>query len=173
MTSLNSKPEARPPRTKEQIQEGAKAIAYEAKMLFQISELWTCRVLVHPIFSELIIESFLVHFRNLREFLYPSNPSLCDIIASDFSPAAWGFVSSDWTETVPEERARIDERLSLPSYSRHHLTKRWPVQKMASAVLERLTQFLQTLPNEERSLFHYMSDRQFDRSASEHRSSGR
>jgi hypothetical protein len=163
MMSLKSKQGARSTRAKDQIHEGAKAIAYEAKMVFQISELWPCRVLVHPIFSELIIESFLVHYRNLREFLYPSDPSLCDIVASDFSPATWVFVSSDWTEMVPEERARIGERLSLRSYSRHHFAKRWPVSEMASAVLERFTQFLQTLPKEERSLFHYMSDHQFDR----------
>jgi len=109
----------------------------------------------HPVRHNMAIESFLLHFRNLRDFLYPSKHAWTkefyfdDVIANDFS-CDWLGVEDDWKECSVAERDRINKKLSHLSYSRPELHKKapegWPISEMSRSIQRSFAQFIANLP---------------------------
>lgn len=95
-------------------------------------------------------ECFLLHFRNVRDFLYPpreswTNPRYFDdVIAFDFC-TKWLAISDDWIECSPDERTRINKLLAHVSYSRPQLDHAWPVLKMLAAIRTEFCKFVSQL----------------------------
>jgi hypothetical protein len=112
------------------------------------------------------LESFLLHFRNLRAFLCPllqTDPQKepprvkpDDVIASDFlrESTARNVVSPD---PFLADKERIDKMLAHISYQRtRYITTGqdgWAVAKMLELMLEQFEVFLKPLPATERSWF--------------------
>src|SRR5258705_4608571 len=71
----------------------------------------------------LAIECFLLHFRNLRDFLYPPSEPWTgkkaedNVIAFDFCPQ-WKQLREDWAECSPNETDRLNKLLAHLTYSR-------------------------------------------------------
>lgn len=139
-------------RTSEDLQSGAVSIRYEFSMLNEIAKIWPRIGEFPPLFQNMAIESFLVHFRNVRDFLFSANPLNDDVVASDFNSKAWSIDSSGWTETVPHERDRINKQLSHVSYLRGYYDKQWPIPAMAGALARKFTEFLKILPKDKQDL---------------------
>jgi hypothetical protein len=155
----------RPKKGDQDLKKAAQAVVYEVKMLYQVAAIQPFLPLLSQVFMNMEVESFLVHFRNVRDFLYPTNTvkganptdrnyaqAQDTVIGFDFS-SEWNFDSSDWTEIVPKERDRINKQLSHISYSRSHLDKNWPVSMMAKAIHEKFGKFLNSLTDDRRKLF--------------------
>ncbi len=157
----------RPPRTDEDLRNAAGNIYYEVEMLCNVLALWLFLPLLNPAFRNMAIESFLVHFRNVRDFLYPTHGqrqpdskspdryavALDSVLAFDFNPSGWNFEITDWIEVAPDERNRINRMLSHVSYSRSSYAKEWPLQRMGEELTSRFIQFLKTLTPGRKDLF--------------------
>ncbi len=104
------------------------------------------------------VECFLVHFRNMREFLFPpteawnSRKRNDDVIAHDYQDS-WKHTISDWTECSADEKNRIDKLLAHISYSRRNLDHSWPIAKMTRAIFACLRQFISGLPGDRQEWF--------------------
>lgn len=96
-------------------------MAYEVDMFF-----FAVEVRRHPSFSSVLkvsatprrvnnvsIESFVVHFRNVIDFLYNDNPRPTDIVASDFYDSTiWESVRPRMTGTLDSARRRANKELA-------------------------------------------------------------
>jgi hypothetical protein len=108
--------------------------------------------------ANMALESFLLHFRNLRAFLCPSlqKPRRDDVIASDFlgSPKAEDQANP---KVLGRRKRKIDKLLAHISYSREGYVRRgaksWPGPRMLGDVRAALRQFLDRLPPERRDWF--------------------
>jgi hypothetical protein len=104
------------------------------------------------------LESFLLHFRNLRAFLCPSLqfPRRDDVIASDFLGARQ---AEDVARpgVLGRRKKKIDRLLAHISYSREGYVKRgakaWPAPSMLAEMQSALREFLERLPTERRGWF--------------------
>jgi hypothetical protein len=83
---------ARTSKTPAELEEAARHVGYEMRMLLfssQHLEGWYASpITVDEDDANMVLESFLLHFRNLRTFLCPSTQKLTspdDVIASDFT----------------------------------------------------------------------------------------
>jgi hypothetical protein len=129
-------------------------------MLLEAEKLWEQRkdIAGADALRNMAIECFLLHFRNLRNFFYPSRDAWTnsfyfdDQIAHDFW-SGWDAVEDDWSECSPDERNRLNKLLSHLSYSRRGLDHKWPIQEMSRAIRNALAQFLAALPDDRRTWF--------------------
>ena len=120
--------------------------------------------------QNMLVEAFLVHYRNLRDFLFPTldtlnmpagreqkNPkaqkaALDTVIANDFAPQ-WQHHSAEYVGLDKDERDRINRRIMHISYSRQHLDNAWNWLAMARLLCDQFTAFLEVVPPEGRSRF--------------------
>ena len=98
------------------------------------------------------LESFLVHYRNLKQFLNNKRPFDTDVAAEDYSdnrPCA------AVTETYPNEDARINQLLAHISYTRDDLGRgSWDkLDQMEEAILDAFERYIPTIKPEFRSQF--------------------
>jgi hypothetical protein len=109
------------------------------------------------------IETFLVHFRNLRDFFYPAervwkDPKWFDsAVAMDYSPS-WDRAASEWKQQSQDEQQRINKLLSHLPYSRASLEHGWPMKEMGKAVIATLSELVKTLPTQRRDWFKPIMD---------------
>jgi hypothetical protein len=134
------------------------ALLYETQMLnwaadrFEMTEVDSLET---AILHNMVIECFLIHFRNLRDFLYPDlklvQPD--DVLASDYD-SRWGKTHTDWKQCSASERERINKLLSHISYSRGKLDRSWLViPAMRQRLMESVAQFTRNLSPERRKWF--------------------
>ncbi len=132
------------------------ALFYEVWMLNESAKIWssTSPGAAH----NMAIESFLVHFRNLRDFFYPpfeawtDKRKTDDVIAFDYCDQ-WHAAAPDWRELAPCERDRINKLLAHISYSRTALGRDWPIREMLAAIRTSLSAFVTKLPTERQKWF--------------------
>jgi len=150
-------------RTPEELLEAAKHVTYEIKMLvFAADHLGhghSCPP-TKPSGNEkhMALESFLLHFRNLRAFLCPSLQCVYreDILAGDFyeSPRREDVVAP---ERLARDVERLNGMLAHLSYERRSYTAagpyNWKTTEMAAAAVEELRAFLATLPPDRAAWF--------------------
>lgn len=145
------------------LQDSAKHVSYEMEMLmFSASELggWHSSPMSKPAgnHENMALESFLLHFRNLRGFLCPKLQRTWpdDIVASKFLGNAEAVDVVD-RRNLSRDKERIDKMLAHLSHSREHFIEArkhgWPVAKMLLEMLEQLEIFLGMLSPEKRAWF--------------------
>jgi hypothetical protein len=152
--------EARLPQSDETLRFAAKHVSYEIGMLIAAG----MRV-PHGFSSpadddtaNMALESFLLHFRNLRAFLCPSlqNTVSDDVIASDFLNAPREADLAD-PKVLGREKEKIDKLLAHISYSREGYVrsgaKTWPAPRMLEEMRAALRQFVTQLPTEKQEWF--------------------
>jgi hypothetical protein len=154
---------ARTVRKDEDLQAAARHVNYEVKMLFYSASRiggWHASP-PEPAVSEeqhMALESFLLHYRNLRGFLCPNHQRLedTDIIGSDFTKQPDAQDLGDW-DKLRVDKDRIDEMLSHLTYLRdEHISKgnyRWEVEEMLVSMKGELKVFFDALPNSARAWF--------------------
>jgi hypothetical protein len=149
----------RPLRSEEELQKAARFLGYEVQQLCLSAVAFLNQTFFgHPI-NNATLESFLVHYRNVRDFLYPNGPRDDDIIGVDFlpDPSQWPFTLGDWKEVADLEKERLDRALAHLSYSRivyeEENKKGWPVKEMAVATIRLVKSYLGKVPAQRRGYF--------------------
>ena len=144
-------------RVSAELEGAAGHVRYEVEMLIGSADsLLYRRALsgVPPgIFLNMALESFLLHYRNLRAFLCPSlQPSSGDdILAADFLGTRSASDFSD-AKTFSVDQQRINRMLAHISYGRDEYLNadnhRWDIKSMSLAILSEFQRFLAVLPPE-------------------------
>lgn len=150
-------------RTTKELQKAAEQVSYEIDMLGFSAEHLSGRYsspMTYPVDNEknMALESFLLHFRNLRAFLCPSlqHCTADDVLASDFLGMYDGSDVGDRGKlTVDKER--LDKMLAHVSYSRLDFIEAgndwWDSSVMLILMLSELQKFLVCLPEQQRAWF--------------------
>lgn len=139
---------ARKPRTDSDLRAASDALAYEAEMLmFATHQISTG---LDPLTNNMATESFLLHFRNLRDFLYPHMPERDDIIADDFfdPPNQW---NAPQPHFLSQQRWATNLKLGHLSYERiesRYKDKNWQLGKMFVLIWHDFETFVTTAPKD-------------------------
>jgi hypothetical protein len=145
-------------RKEEDLRQAARHVSYEIAMLVYSADhlsAWQSSP-PSPTGNEanMALESFLLHFRNLRAFLCPSLQacSADDVVASDFLGNDSPTDLSDRARLGVDKR-RLDKLLAHLSYSRRDYIETgdyaWNIAGMLIAMLAELQRFLALLPPEQ------------------------
>jgi len=155
MTAMNPTTK-RPPRTQGELRKAADHVNYEIATLVYAGE----KLAARPAGSDgdIALESFLLHFRNLRAFLCPTKQRLGndDVIASDFLNEGKGRDLGDWT-FLQEHKGKLDKMLAHITYARAvYITSsqnQWDFGGMQELMLTELEYFFSMLPTNVRTWF--------------------
>ena len=155
MTAMNPTTK-RPPRTQGELRKAADHVNYEIATLVYAGE----KLAARPAGSDgdIALESFLLHFRNLRAFLCPTKQRLGDddVIASDFLNERKGRDLGDWT-FLQEHKGKLDKMLAHITYARAvYITSsqnQWDFGGMQELMLTELEYFFSMLPANVRTWF--------------------
>jgi hypothetical protein len=148
-------------RTTEELRKAAVHVSYEIDMLgFSAEHLggWHSSPMTNPVGNEknMALESFLLHFRNLRAFLCPSSQRDDDVLASDFIGMYDGSDVAD-RDKLNVDKERLDKMLAHVSYSRPDYIEAgdhgWDSSVMLILILSELRKFLVRLPEQQRPWF--------------------
>jgi hypothetical protein len=135
-------------------------LSYEVKMLRELADALQGNGVGPRTMRNALLESFLIHYRNLYDFFYPDFPSRRrlpgDICAGDYLHD-----SKRWRKRRPETDAKLRENRERVNSLLAHLTLRrlkyknrsWQDRKMAAVIEELLQEFLRELPRERRAWF--------------------
>ena len=154
---------ARRTRTTEELRKAAGHVSYEIEMLgFSAEHVggWHSSPMTTPVGNEknMALESFLLHFRNLRAFLCPSLQRLTDddVLASDFLGMYDGSDVGD-RDKLKVDKERLDKMLAHVSYSRPDYIEAgdhgWDSSAMLILMLAQLEKSLARLSKEQRAWF--------------------
>jgi hypothetical protein len=108
--------------------------------------------------KNVMLEAFLLHYRNLRAFLCPSIQAHSDddIVASDFLGIGEASDVADATK-LKADKTKIDGMLAHLTYRRAEYIRRgvggWDVAGMTVTLLEQLERFLEQLPDNLKAWF--------------------
>jgi len=105
-----------------------------------------------------LIESFLLHTRNLRDFLHQKQGrDDTDALAVDFfdDPSSWLDKRPEPAEAIRNNRERMNRALAHLSYSRleYESSKTWAVSEMRQGIEDAFSAFLKALPEERAAWF--------------------
>jgi hypothetical protein len=153
---MPKKPQARTVRLDHELEGAAHHVRYEIAMfLYAASRLSSyCASPPSPSAEaqNSTLESFLLHFRNVRAFLCPSLQPLHsdDVIASDFLRQP---IVADIGDPVKldTDHKRLDRMLSHLSYERAKYIAAgdlgWNIRQLTTIVLEELSKFVDAIPS--------------------------
>jgi hypothetical protein len=134
-------------------------ISYEIKMLRELSAALQGKGVGPRTMNNALLESFLIHYRNLYDFFYPENKRrlALDVAATDYLPGRHRWRNSrpkaDMKKVV-ENRERVNCLLAHLTLRRlKYKNRSWPDKKMASAMEKMIEAFVHALPQARRSWF--------------------
>ena len=136
--------------TSSDLHKAADHIGYEVIMLVATRHRLTNLPCVDPDVANAILESFLIHARNLTEFLWFPNKRKDDIRACDYFPAKiWERTRSELTDDVNTVQNEIAKHIA-------HLTKKrfsdayagWDTGIIEGSIKECFDVFLRSVPPE-------------------------
>ncbi len=126
-------------------QYSAEHVRYEIDMFFECVELrtrpgFTTQALAqlgnHQLVNSALIESFVVHLRNLIDFLYLESPGKTDVVAKDFiATGVWESIRPVETESLKRAKERANKEISHLTSKRiadTHGNKDWDFVGLAS-----------------------------------------
>lgn len=134
-------------------------ISYEIKMMRELAEGLQGRGVGPRTMRNALLESFLIHYRNLFDFFYPENKRRLpfDIAASDYLPdrKRWRHSRPDVDmKQVAENRERVNCLLAHLSLRRlKYRNRSWPDKKMTRNVEALLDEFFSELPKKRKPWF--------------------
>jgi len=135
-------------------------IAFEVKMLREMASALRGGPVSPKALRNALVETFLVHYRNLYDFLFPDYPRRTrlrdDVDAGDYvpDPKQWRNHRPEWLRHYAEHRARMNTQLAHLSYKRlRYDTRSWPDQKMAHRIEAAWLDFIAQLPSERKRWF--------------------
>ena len=104
-----------------------------------------------------LLEAFLLHVRNLRDFLYDDQPTQDDVVAAHFfdRPDEWRRNRPPLGEYVKSIRKRLNKALAHISYARldYRKDKKWSIGRIKRELDAAWEAFIEGLPREKRPWF--------------------
>lgn len=147
-------PARRPPRDPKALRAMARHhVVYEINMLMEMARGLRGERVSPAALQNALLESFLIHYRNLRDFFYPE---LClgdrrdAASARDFvtNLARWRRRKGDWQDATGDERQRLNRQIAHLSWSRLKYSPRtWPTIRMTRRMAHLIRMFLEELPS--------------------------
>jgi hypothetical protein len=135
-------------------------LSYEVKMLRELADALRGNGVGPRTMRNALLESFLIHYRNLYDFFYPDFPGRKrlphDICALDYlqNQKRWRKKRPDADPKLLENRERVNVLLAHLTLRRlRYNTRSWHDKKMAGLIEELLQEFLRELPGERRAWF--------------------
>jgi hypothetical protein len=135
-------------------------LSYEVKMLRELADALQGKGVGPRTLRNALLESFLIHYRNLYDFFYPDFPTRRrlpdDICAGDYlhNPKRWRKHRPDTNEKQRQNRERVNALLAHLTLRRlKYRNRSWHDRKMAGIIEELLQEFLRELPRERRTWF--------------------
>ena len=103
--------------------------------------------------ENILLASFLIHTRNLRDFLF-TPPRLDDVSAKDFL-AEWDESVETWCPYLDENRDRLNKSLAHLSYKRieYEPNKSWDCGTIYKELTAAWNEFWSRLPSEKKEWF--------------------
>ena len=142
----------RPPRTDEELKRSSKHLLYEVGMLMDLAhQLVSGKLEKGSTLHNASVEAFVIHVRNVMDFLYPPKSlKPDDVVAEDFL-LGWESIRPDITATLDRARQRAGKEIAHLTYARLAVTpetKPWPLVEITRDISSALHPFLQNVPKE-------------------------
>lgn len=127
-------------------------LAYEIQMFFGTAQILSRMVLssgpsqLEIVANNVYTESFVIHLRNLIQFLYPQRTKENSVIAEDFfvDPMVWKRIRPKMSKTLKDARERSHRELAHLTTDRLKVTpatKRWPFISLAKEIKDLIERF--------------------------------
>lgn len=131
---------SRKKRTKQELMIACDAFAYEMWMFNKTVKELICQPKHSQILTNILIDSFVIHTRNLLDFFCPNRPHRDDIIAEDFFSSP-----NKWTSNSPQDfgldlciqniRFRINKMAAHLTYTRLNIKdKSWKFKEISTYI---------------------------------------
>jgi len=143
---------AREKRTSEQLQAASDPLHYELWMFQKTAEALATGICGEGVLHNALLESFVIHARNLLDFLYPKkNLWPDDVIAGDFfdDPKSWISERPSKSEKIASLHNRAGKEVAHLTYARLDVTpetKPWQFVEIANEVVSVFDKFLAIVP---------------------------
>lgn len=157
--------------SEEERKQVAQRVGYEWEMFQRLAVEWSkLDEEKQPVLKNAVLEAFLLHARNMRNFLYCSrkdkdrkdeSPKVIvkddDVLAEDFIDDSTQWQPPSKTGYIWDEKERLDKALAHISYARidYHLSnnKQWNIGEIMLQLAEVWEKFWHALPPEKRAWF--------------------
>jgi hypothetical protein len=118
-------------------------VYYEIDMFLHAARL-LCQPMLHPLVTNIALESFVIHLRNPVAFLYPSRILSDDVVAAQFCDAARFAHECPMTPVVDAARERANKEIGHLTTKRmagSPVAKRWDVSGLTGEMINALQSF--------------------------------
>ena len=121
----------RPQRSDEELQKASDHLFYEYGMLNELANAMASGQANKDWCTNALLESFIIHFRCVMDFLYNDDPRPDDVVAQDFFSSAdtWEKSRPQLTDLLKTAKKRTGKELAHLTYKRQAVTpdrKPWP-----------------------------------------------
>jgi hypothetical protein len=122
---------ARNKRPLAELREASRHLHYEITMFHAAAEGLRCGLFGNGPITNVLLESFAVHVRNLIDFLYSEQPRADDVVAEDFvaETLQWPQIRPTMSDVLLRAKRRADKEIAHLTYTRLAVTsdaKPWP-----------------------------------------------
>jgi hypothetical protein len=108
-------------RSKEELAKVDEHLRYEFQMLAALAQAIASGISERGWMTNALLESFVIHLRNLLDFFYPPPSSKSDdVVAYDFfhSPSEWDRIRPGMSATLSGARTRANKEIAHLTYAR-------------------------------------------------------
>ncbi len=139
-----------PRRSNQELIEALEHLRYEYSMLLAVSAALRSNLASDPLLRNVLLESFVIHFRALVDFLYrPDNARPDDMAAEDFlgDKTDWSEVRPTISPILDSSRRRAHKEIAHLTYARLTVTeseKEWPFSEITAEIRRLMDLFQET-----------------------------
>ncbi len=137
-------------RTDQELQEASEHLHYEFWMLTSLAKALGSGIASQGWLTNALLESFVIHFCGLLDFLYAERSKPDDVIAADyFSPGEWEKLKPPLSESLKKARGRAHKEVAHLTYERLNVTpekKPWALISIANEIQIVMNVFLEHVP---------------------------
>lgn len=140
-------------RSNEELQEVSNHLHYELWMLSSLAQAMESGIADRGWLANALLESFVIHVRNVLDFLYNDHPQSDDVVAQDFFPSAkaWVKIRPRLSELLSTAKKRAGKEVVHLTYARLDVTpdtKPWPFVAIANEVASVMKVFSDSVPED-------------------------
>jgi len=138
-------------RTDAELQEASNHLRYEFSMLGSVAQAIASGMSSNGWLLNALLESFVIHFRNLLDFFYPTeNAKNDDVLAEDyFDDGAWNKIRPALSDAMAQGKIRAHKEIAHLTYARLQVTpesKNWKFIDITNELNEIMEVFVSHVP---------------------------
>ena len=133
--------------------EACGALYYEVIMLDMTVRVLSSKMTNGSFMNKILLESFLIHLRNLIDFIYLPKCNKDDILAQDFfsNPENWAKLRPTLSANLEEAKKNINKLLSHITYSRLQMRTEqttWDFMSLRNEIVLIIQAFINNIPKD-------------------------